>query len=192
MGLAVNSLIDGISLVEVLAISFALGCDAFAVGLGLGTTSLDRRAAFRLWFHFGLFQFLMPLFGWYLGNTFSGLVGGYAVWPAFFLLCAISAKMLHDGLEPCSEKPGRGYDPTRGLSLVGLSVATSMDAFAVGVGIGMAAGSIVQPAAIIGIVAALMTYTGIGMGYRLSVCFGKRMEVAGGLVLFAIALKLVA
>jgi putative Mn2+ efflux pump MntP len=175
-----------------LSIAFALGCDAFAVGMAVGTKGPCRRACFRLWFHFGLFQFLMPIIGWTIGSSVYEYIKEIDHWIAFGLMFIIAAKMLKESLsdEDDENTESERSDPTRGLSLVGLSVATSIDALGVGFGMGIARMTLFKPAVIIGITAAIMTYTGICMGRRLSVTFGKRVETFGALVLFIIAFKL--
>lgn len=177
----------------VLGVAFALGCDAFSVGLSLGTRSPSRRAAFRLWFHFGLFQFLMPLIGWYLASRFLQSVSAYDHWIAFGLLSAIAGKMFYESVAADHKERAVGrFDPTRGFSLVMLSIATSIDALGVGLGMGIASLAVLEPALYIGIVAGVMTYTGIRLGRVLSLRFGRRMEALGAVVLLVIAVKLLA
>jgi putative Mn2+ efflux pump MntP len=109
-------------------------------------------------------------------------------WIAFGLLAFIGGRMVKSGVGDVEEsKPG---DPSRGFSLVMLSVATSLDALAVGISIGMLRVSVWYPAAVIGIVAAAMTLAGIKLGCRLGFRFGQRMEVVGGFVLIGIGLKI--
>ncbi|HNX75087.1 MAG TPA: manganese efflux pump MntP family protein [Candidatus Rifleibacterium sp.] len=176
-----------------IGIAFALGCDAFAVGMAVGTRSPCQRACFRLWFHFGLFQFLMPVIGWAIGSSVYEYIKDVDHWIAFGLMFFIAARMFKESLsteeEKDEEQSGNG-DPTRGWSLVGLSVATSIDALGVGFGMGIARMNLLKPAIIIGVTAALMTYTGIVLGRRLSATFGKRVETFGAIVLFVIAFKL--
>ena len=172
-------------------LAVALGCDAFAVGAAVGTRSPCRRACFRLWFHFGLFQFLMPIFGWNLGRSLLDQVGRFANCIAFAMLFVIAAKMLRESLQSKDdEEELQKSDPTRGWSLVMLSVATSIDALGAGFGMGMAGMNLYLPAFIIGVVAAAMTWCGLKLGRRLSARFGKRVETAGAIILFIIAFKL--
>ncbi|MGM0601336.1 MAG: manganese efflux pump MntP family protein [Candidatus Rifleibacteriota bacterium] len=174
-----------------LGVAFALGCDAFAVGLAVGTRNPDLRATFRLWFHFGLFQFLMPVIGWNIGNSVVDLIKDYDHWIAFLLMFVIATKMLKDSFSEEDETDGQiDRDPTRGLSLIGLSIATSIDALGTGFGMGIAKMSLIKPAVIIGITASIMTYTGISLGRKLSAHFGKRVETLGALVLYIIAFNL--
>lgn len=179
------------SLIPTLGIAFALGCDAFSVGLALGTRSLTRRASFRLWFHFGLFQFLMPLIGWYIGSYYLQRVNAYDHWIAFGVLALIAIKMLYESLQPPEQDAlESAFDPTRGVSLITLSIATSIDALGVGLGMGITGSAVIAPAVIIGLVAGVMTYVGIRLGRQLSLRFGKRMESIGAVVLLVIAVRL--
>jgi putative Mn2+ efflux pump MntP len=173
-----------------LGVAFALGCDAFAVGLAVGTRNPDLRATFRLWFHFGLFQFLMPVIGWNIGNSIVELIKDYDHWIAFLLMFAIASKMLKESFDEEEADPQNEKDPTRGLSLIGLSIATSIDALGTGFGMGIANMSLLKPAIIIGVTAAIMTYTGICLGRKLSAHFGKRVETLGAIILYIIAFNL--
>jgi putative Mn2+ efflux pump MntP len=176
-----------------LGIAVGLAMDAFAVaiatGIVLGTVS--GRQTFRLAFHFGLFQFLMPVIGYLAGMTVEGYIKGYDHWLAFVLLGYIGGKMVYEGGWGGGEEGNGGKDPTRGISLVALSVATSIDALAVGISLGVLHNErIVYPGIVIGIVACTFTAAGLHLGKRLGTVFGKRMEVIGGLVLVAIGVKI--
>jgi putative Mn2+ efflux pump MntP len=167
--------------------------DAFAVAIATGIVlgSVSGRQTFRLAFHFGLFQFLMPVIGYLAGMTVEGYIKGYDHWLAFALLGYIGGKMVYDGVWEDAEEGNDGKDPTRGVSLVVLSVATSIDALAVGVSLGVLRNrEIVYPGIVIGVVACLFTAAGLHLGKRLGTVFGKRMEVVGGLVLIGIGAKI--
>jgi putative Mn2+ efflux pump MntP len=177
--------------VEIFLVAVALGCDAFAVGLGVGTRFCTPRQVFRLAFHFGLFQFLMPLLGWFLGVSIVGVARQWGPWLAFALLLFIGAKMIYESLRPeASEETENCPDPTRGLNLVMLSVATSMDALGVGFSLGMLQQSLLYAAVCIGVTACLMTWAAMKLGNRLSAAFGRRMETVGGVILITIGVKL--
>jgi len=182
-----------IDTLTLLGIAVGLAMDAFAVaiaaGIALGTVS--GRQTFRLAFHFGLFQFLMPVIGYLAGMTVERYIRGYDHWLAFALLGYIGGKMVLEGIRGGEEEGNGGKDPTRGMSLVLLSVATSIDALAVGISLGVLhSEGIVYPGIVIGIVAAIFTATGLHLGKRLGTVFGRRMEVVGGLVLIVIGLKI--
>ncbi len=177
--------------VELALIAAALGCDAFAVGMGVGARSCQPRQVFRLSFHFGLFQFMMPLLGWFLGQNLVGVASRWGPWIAFGLLFFIGGKMVLESLRSRPENPSECIDPTRGLSLVVLSVATSIDALGVGFGLGVLGTGLLFPAIWIGLTAGTMTWAAMKLGSRLSERFGAWMELAGGIILMAIAVKLV-
>lgn len=179
------------SLAETLALAVALGCDAFAVGLAVGGRFGAPRQIFRLSFHFGLFQFLMPLIGWGLGAGLATVASRWAPWIAAAVLMFIGGKMAWEALRPPEER-SHGLDPTRGWSLIALSVATSIDALGVGLSLGMVGHNVLGAAVIIGIVAAAMTLGAMKLAGLLSARLGQRMGLVGGVILIGIAVKLVA
>lgn len=174
-------------------IAVGLAMDAFAVAIatGIALGIVSGRQTFRLAFHFGLFQFLMPVIGYLAGMSVEGYIKGYDRWVAFVLLGYIGGKMVYEGIRGEMAEGNDGKDPTRGMSLVFLSVATSIDALAVGISLGVLHNEgIVYPGIVIGIVACTFTAAGLHLGKRLGAAFGKRMEVVGGLVLVAIGVKI--
>jgi len=179
-----------VSLWEIGIVAVALGCDAFAVGLGTGVRFCAPRQVFRLSFHFGLFQFMMPLAGWVLGRHVLGWAERIGPWIAFGILIVIGSKMLYEGLKP-QEEQLECVDPTKGLSLVVLSLATSIDALGVGFSLGVLGQGLLLSAVCIGITAGGMTWIAMKLGNKLSGQFAHRMEVVGGAVLMAVAVKLV-
>lgn len=170
-------------------IAVSLGCDAFAVGFGVGARCGAPRQVFRLSFHFGLFQFMMPLIGWMAAHYIVDWTQKWGDWIAFGLLFFIGAKMVREGTMNGEEKVSCP-DPTKGLSLVMLSLATSIDALGVGFGIGILGQSPYWVAVWIGIIAGAMTWLAMKLGNKLSDRFTRRVEIFGGLILIAIAFKL--
>ncbi len=171
-------------------LAIALAMDAFAVALGAGVLldPLTARQIFRLGFHFGLFQAMMPVIGWLAGLGFREIVTIYAPWIAFGLLLFVGAKMIHEALT--DEEDSERRDPTRGLTLILLSVATSIDALAVGFSLSLLGVSIWTPAAVIGVVAAVLTGIGMVLGRKIGSIWGSRVEILGGVLLIAIGLKI--
>jgi len=163
--------------------------DAFAVSVAAGAAGRARgaRATFRLAFHFGLFQFLMPVVGWLVGSAFAGRVEVVDHWIAFVLLAWIGVAMIRSSRDA---EDATAPDPSRGWSLVMLSIATSIDALAVGLSLAMLGVTIWQPAVIIGLVAAVFSIVGHRGGDRLGRRFGKRAEFVGGLLLMGIGVKI--
>jgi putative Mn2+ efflux pump MntP len=164
--------------------------DAFAVTLGCAASGQARgpRAAFRLSFHFGLFQFTMPVVGWVAGTGIARLVSAWDHWIAFALLVLVGAHMIYAGCHPDLQPALR--DPSRGWSLVMLSVATSIDALAVGLSLAMLRVSIWYPSVVIGVVALTISVIGFQFGTWLGARFGRRMEILGGVILILIGVRI--
>lgn len=179
-------------LLSLFGIAVALAMDAFAVALGVGVsvTPLTRRHFFRLGFHFGLFQALMPIIGWLAGRSIQTYIVDYDHWIAFGLLALVGGHMIYEAFHPEKEERQPG-DPTRGYSLVFLSIATSIDALAVGLSLGMLEVTVWFPALIIGLVAGVFTVAGMLIGRKVGDHWGARVEILGGIVLIAIGLKIV-
>lgn len=170
-------------------IAVGLAMDATAVAIGVGATLQPCRAStlLRLSFHFGLFQFLMPVIGWALGEVVSGWVGRYDHWIAFALLVAVATHMLHEARRP-PELPTN--DPTRGLSLVLLSLATSIDALAVGLSLAVLRVPVLYASGIIGVVTFLLSSVGGLVGHTTRKLFGRGAKIVGALTLLAVALRI--
>lgn len=180
-------------ILAVLGIAVALAMDAFAVAIGTGMVlgRANGHQVFRLTFHFGLFQFLMPILGWLAGQTIADAIQGVDHWIAFVLLAVVGGHMIKEGLESPDEERRPG-DPTKGWSLVVLSVATSIDALAVGLSMAFLGVSIWYPSVVIGLVAAGFTLAGMRLGRVLGQRFGHRMALLGGAILIAIGVKILA
>ena len=178
------------SLLEVIVIALSMSMDAFAVCLGAGTQERTSapRPTFRLAFHFGLFQFLMPILGWLAGTTVETYIATFDHWVAFGLLAFVGARMLWSGLHP--DPLVKKDDPSRGWTMVLLSIAVSIDALAIGLSLGLIGVTIWYPAVVIGLVTGLVSWVGLRLGNRLSSRFGDRMEVLGGFVLLGIGLRI--
>ena len=170
-----------------LGIALGLAMDAFSVAVGvsiaLGGTS--KRQTFRLAWHFGLFQALMPIIGWAAGTSVRSLIERWDHWLAFGLLAIVGGRMIYESLRKDDDLLSP-TDPTRGWSLVVLSVATSIDALAVGLSFAALGVQVWTPAAVIGLTAGAMTLLGTVGGRALGARFGSRMAVVGGIVLIAI------
>lgn len=184
------------NLVTIFGIAVALAMDAFAVAIATGVClkQVSPRQTFRLSWHFGLFQALMPIIGWTIGTSIEGYVAAYAHWVAFIMLALVGSNMLKEALwagdeqDVCSQRK----DATKGMTMVMLSVATSIDALAVGLSMSMLKVSIAYPALIIGIVAGLLTIVGLHLGKKISrvTWISTWAEIIGGLVLWLIGLNI--
>jgi len=118
---------------SVLLIAIGLSADCFAVALSAGASAkiLSRLQVFRTALAFGAFQALMPLLGWLAGNTFVDLIADYDHWAAFGLLALIGSRMIWESLRHQTTEPLR-REFSRGVTLIALAIATSIDALAVG------------------------------------------------------------
>ncbi|MBN1917283.1 MAG: manganese efflux pump [Verrucomicrobia bacterium] len=209
------------TILVVIGIAVGLAMDAFAVAVGASASlgRITRGQVFRFAFHFGLFQAAMPIVGWLAGRSLNAYIQTWDHWLAFGLLAFIGGKAIITALKSSADAgrapyspaatrsaqdhtatawPGVGdtrrSDPTRGLSLLVLSVATSIDALAVGLTLGVLGNGIWLAALIIGLVTAALTTFGMHLGSRLGGLFGRRFsrvtEIVGGLVLIGIGAKI--
>jgi putative Mn2+ efflux pump MntP len=175
---------------EILLLAMSMSMDAFAVCMGAGAQrqTSGSRSVFRMAFHFGLFQFLMPVIGWFAGTTIVRYISAYDHWAAFALLAFVGIRMIRSGFYPTDGE--QKSDPSRGWTLVLLAFATSIDALAVGFSLGLVGITIWYPAVVIGVVTGLISWLGIFLGNRLGQKFGKRMEMIGGIVLILIGVRI--
>lgn len=177
-------------LFEILLISVGLAMDAFAVSICAGTNELTvgKRPTFRLSFHFGLFQFMMPVIGWFLGKGIYKYIEVYDHWVVLGLLSFVGIKMIMSGFDK-NDKAKKG-DLSKGVNLVILSFATSVDALAVGISFAVLKTGIWFPSIIIGIVTATLSVIGVQLGNKLGTRFGKKMEMLGGIILILIGIRI--
>ncbi|MBU1171902.1 MAG: manganese efflux pump MntP family protein [Proteobacteria bacterium] len=182
------------TLFNIMAIAVALAMDAFAVSIASGIIlkKVSLRQTLRLSWHFGLFQALMPVLGWSLGVHVISYIEKYDHWIAFGLLLMVGGKMLVEAFAEKDDDAPPPKDPTKSIKLIVLSVATSIDALAIGFTLSVLNVSIVYPALVIGIVAALFTAVGINMGARLGnmTRLSRYTEILGGLVLIVIGINI--
>jgi putative Mn2+ efflux pump MntP len=179
-------------------IGLALSMDAFAVSVSASicTAFIPFATGLRAAFFFGLFQFAMPILGWLLGGAFKQLIQSYDHWIAFALLSFVGGKMLWEGLR--ARNPASCPDPEEEKShgimklntLFVLSVATSIDALAVGLSFSILGSPILGPAAVIGATTFVTCLLGVQFGKRLKGLLGEWAEIIGGSVLVAIGLKI--
>jgi putative Mn2+ efflux pump MntP len=182
------------STIKLLFIAVALAMDAFAVSLAVGTSlkKVSFRQVFRLSWHFGFFQAAMPVLGWCAGLTVREQIEQFDHWVAFALLVFVGSHMIREAFSKEEAGKYRKKDPTRGASLVMLSLATSIDALAIGLSLSLLNISIWYPVFFIGIVAGLFTIAGMHIGSRIGSLtrLSHYGEAVGGTVLFLIAFNI--
>ena len=180
-----------IQIVTVHFIAAGLAMDAFAVSIISGAVfkELNIRYALRMAFFFGAFQAIMPLLGYAAGMSFVRHIEPYDHWIAFALLAGIGGKMIYEGLKiPEVEKKLR--DPSNLIILLALSVATSIDALAVGFTLTLVTEYIFRAVVTIGVITFLISYAGYQLGKRYGHFFENKIEIFGGLILITIGAKI--
>jgi putative Mn2+ efflux pump MntP len=181
-----------VDLLTLLFIALGLSMDAVAVamasGCAVGQGKVNGRQALLLASLFGLFQALMPAAGWLAGQSFKGAISRFDHWLAFVLLAFIGGKMIREAWrrDECRVRAnGMGL-----AVMLGLAVATSIDALAVGLSLSFLAVGIVMPALVIGVVTFFLSLAAVFIGHRFGGWLAGKAEVLGGLILIAIGLKI--
>lgn len=170
----------------------ALAMDAFAVSVSSGIQIPDTkvRHGVKIGLFFGFFQFLMPVIGWAAGQTFAKYIDMYDHYIAFILLAFIGAKMVKEAFssDDGCETDSRNPLDTKVLFL--LAIATSIDALAVGISFALMNVNIRTSSVLIGIVTFFICFLGVMIGKKIGCLFRKKAEIAGGIVLIMIGLKI--
>jgi putative Mn2+ efflux pump MntP len=178
-------------LVTILFIAVGLAMDAFAVSVVTGSVykELKVRHALRMALFFGGFQAIMPIIGFLAGLGLRNYIEPYDHWVAFGLLSFVGGKMIYESFQ--IEAAERNRDPSNLLVLVALSFATSIDALAVGITLSLLKAPIALAVMIFGLVTFILSYGGVFIGKRFGYFFESKVEVAGGVILIAIGIKIV-
>ena len=170
--------------------AIGLAMDAFAVSVTSGLTikKIKTRDALTIAAFFGGFQGIMPVLGWAGGALLRKYIGGFGYWLAFVLLAFIGAKMIYESTDTESE----AQNPLDLRVLLILAVATSIDAFGVGLSFSLLKMPITYPALIIAAITFILSFAGVHIGNRFGHLFEKKAELAGGIILILIGLKIIA
>ena len=178
------------NLITILLIAIGLAMDAFAVSITNGITIKHQRInhALRMGIFFGSFQALMPLIGWLTGLSLRDLISGVDHWVAFGLLSLIGSKMIYESTKIGTND--RQFKSPSIFVLLILSLATSIDALAVGLSFAFLKISIAIPIIVIGAVTFVLSFFGVLVGNRLGHFFKNKMEILGGLILIGIGTKI--
>lgn len=181
-------------ILEMVLIGVGLAMDAFAVSVckGLSMRKINYKHAFITALFFGGFQALMPFIGWLLGTQFEKYITAVDHWIAFLLLLFIGGKMVWEVIKERNAQEEVTEEKFSYKQLVAESVATSIDALAVGITFAFLNTGIVLPMAIIGIVTFLIAFLGVIIGNRFGAKFKAKAELAGGIILILIGVKILA
>ena len=180
-----------VDILSLLFIAVGLSADCFAVALSSSCAmkTLTRFQILRTSLSFGLFQAIMPVLGWLAGRTLINFIGSFDHWLAFALLGFVGGRMIWESFHPEREDEKK-TDFTKGWVLLTLSLATSIDALAVGLSFAFLKVNILAASLTIGITCFLITIIGFILGRKVGEYVGKRAELVGGLILIAIGLKI--
>ena len=179
--------------IELLLIGVGLSMDAFAVSVckGLAMRKVNKKQAFIIGLFFGGFQALMPFIGWALGTQFESYITSIDHWIAFILLALIGGKMVIEATKTEEEQEIKQMDPPLDMKeMLLLAIATSIDALAVGITFAFLQYPIVEAMLIIGMTTFVLSIIGVYVGNAFGSRYQKRAEMAGGIILILIGLKI--
>jgi putative Mn2+ efflux pump MntP len=170
-------------------IALSLAMDSFSVSIvhGLANKSFTPANGFKLGISFGLFQAIMPILGWLAGVNIIHFISAFDHWIALGLLCFIGLKMIYESTKKGSEKLINSLSIK---TLLILSIATSIDALAVGMSLSFLNVPIMAPAIITGLVTFSLSFVGVYLGNRFGRIIGSKVEVLGGAILIVIGLRI--
>jgi putative Mn2+ efflux pump MntP len=171
-----------------IGIGLSMDCLAVAIAAGAHLNVSRIRTALTLALFFGAFQAGMMLAGFYFVSGFSGTISAYDHWIAAFMLFAIGGKMIFEGIRDGREE--EIPDMMNLASVTWLAIATSIDALAVGISFAVLSMPVILPALIIGLVAGCFSIAGVVLGGKLAHILGKRADIAGGVILLLIGIRI--
>ena len=177
------------SLIEIVVIAIGLAMDAFAVSVckGLSMKKLNLKKGIIIALYFGIFQALMPVLGYLLGSTFSSIIKQVDHWASFILLVIIGGNMIKESFDKEEEKRNDNIDIK---TMLLLSIATSIDALAIGVTFAFFEVNILIAIIIIGIITFILSIIGVVIGNKFGDKFQNKAELIGGIILIIIGLKI--
>ncbi len=174
-------------IISIIFLAVALAMDAFSISVTRGLTlKLGVKHALIIALFFGGFQFFMPILGWISGIQLQYLVSIFAPWIAFLLLLGIGIKMIYEALFV----EGDVSSDFSYKELLILSVATSIDAFAVGVTFAFLNVAILFPIIMIGLITFILSFIGVYIGKNIGHLFENKVEIVGGVILIILGFKI--
>lgn len=177
-------------LVSIFLIALGLSVDSFAASVcsGLAIKKIRFLQAVKIAFLLALFQGGMPVIGWFIGWEINELIKDFDHWIAFILLAGLGSKMIYESLS--NNEEDSSFNPLKLTVLIGISVATSIDALVIGFSMALIDVIIWWPAVIIGVVTFIASMLGMLLGKKIGSQTSKRFEVLGGIVLILIGLRI--
>ena len=176
---------------ELILLSIGLGMDAFAVSVckGISMKKMNWKKASLIGLYFGGFQAVMPILGYFFGTSFESLITNIDHWIAFILLVIIGAKMIQEAFQKDKDEDEYNEDISVKTMLI-LSIATSIDALAVGITFAFLKVDLVLAVSLIGIITFILSVLGTKIGNRFGDKYKSKAELIGGIILILIGLKI--
>lgn len=169
------------------AIALAMDCLSISVAFTIGKCFVEYVDIIKMGTSFGAFQTLMPMLGWLIAINVVWFVKDFSHWIAFLLLCSIGSKFIYESMK---NRDDTKVSKLSVYMLLSLSIATSIDAFTVGVSFGLLMLQIIFPAILFGITSFLFTLLGSMLGRMLSIFFKGCSRLIGGIILIGIGVKI--
>ena len=175
--------------ITTLLIAIALAMDSFSVSIanGLATKQFKTTNALKIGAFFGFFQVIMPIIGWYAGAHILDLISEFDHWIAFFLLAGIGLRMVYESIKQNSKSIIRSFSLK---VLLMLSIATSIDALAVGLSLFVLNVSIMTLAVATGIITFTLSFFGVYLGGKFGSMLRNKVEALGGIILIIIGIRI--
>lgn len=176
---------------ELILLSIGLGMDAFAVSVckGISMKKMNWKKASLIGLYFGGFQAVMPILGYFFGTSFESFITNIDHWIAFILLVIIGAKMIQEAFQKDKDEDEYNEDISVKTMLI-LSIATSIDALAVGITFAFLKVDLVLAVSLIGIITFILSVLGTKIGNRFGDKYKSKAELIGGIILILIGLKI--
>ena len=176
-------------LFDISLMGIGLAADACAVSLssGLAIRHIKLNKALKIALAFGVFQAIMPLIGWFTSLSFRELFMQIDHWIAFSLLAVVGSKMIYETFQEETEKK---FNPLDNYTLIGLAIATSIDALAVGLSLSVLKISILSTAAVIGMITFFLCFISVYLGHKWGKLCKFKLEIIGGIILIFLGSKI--
>ena len=175
--------------IEILLIGVSLASDAFAVSIckGLSMKNYDHKKSLTIGIYFGIFQGIMPIIGYFLGTTFKDLIINIDHWIAFVLLSSIGSNMIRESFSKTIENNNDKVDIK---TMIPLSIATSIDALAIGVTLSFLKTNIIITSITITTITLILSILGVKLGNKFGIKYKNKAEFIGGLILIIMGIKI--
>jgi len=179
------------NLLILILIGVGLSVDSFAASITIGACSsrIKVNHILKVAVFMALFQGTMPLLGWFIGSSFKNIIASFDHWVAFILLLGIGGKLIYEGIKSSDEKSS-GIAPTKTLIVMGMALATSIDALIIGISFGLIGVNIWLAMLVIGVSTFIFSTVGVAVGKKIGKKINKGIEIAGGAVLIILGLKI--